>query len=151
MRNDPASVVEGLYAAWALQDVETVLAYCSHDVCYDVIETEGISGLGGEIRGKDAVRSYLKAMVAAWEFLQIVPGSMLISGDEVREIGSFHCRHRATGDVIEIRKRHVWRVPRGRVVSCIEYQDAFKLSAFLRMARATARTKPVRLHEAGSA
>jgi ketosteroid isomerase-like protein len=135
MGGDIASVVDGLYAAWSLQDIDATLAYCADDICYNVISANGISGLGAEIAGKSAVRSYLLAMAAVWEFIELIPGPYVIDGNEVREYGTYLCRHRATGEFLETRKRHVWQVENGRITRCTEYQDAFHLDAFLRMAR----------------
>jgi ketosteroid isomerase-like protein len=142
MRCDPASVVEGFFAAWEQQDVETSLAYCVEDIVYSVKQPSGVYGLGREICGKPALRSYLNALVAVWEFLDLRGEIVGVEGDTVRVTTHFRCRHRPTGETIDGRKRHVWKIETGRVLSCTEYQDAFALAAFLRMAeRKTANGK----------
>lgn len=145
MRSDAVATVDGLYAAWAIQDVETVLAYCSDDICYNVLHPISAFSAEASIRGRSAVRSYLEGVAATWEFLEIVPGTMLINGCEVREYGRFKSRHRTTGEVLETFKRHIWIVKNGRVVSCTEYQDLAHDLAFMRMAWSRAARPPTRV------
>ncbi len=133
MRSDPEAVVSGLYAAWSLQDIEAVLAYCSNDIVYAVHQHSGVSGLGGDMTGKNAVRAYLKAVCEVWEFIDMMPGSFDVRGDEIHEYMRFHARHRPSGQELIGRKRHVWLVLDGRVARCDEYQDAASLDAFMRM------------------
>lgn len=136
MRNDAEAVVEGLYAAWRLQDVEATLAYCADDFRYTVHQPEGITGLGGKMRGKDQVREYLHALCQRWQFEQLAPVALTVRGDVVRGLTRFRSVHRRTGLVYAGRKRHVWRVKAGRIVKIDEYQDAVELKAFLAMAEA---------------
>lgn len=131
VRSDPEAVIEGLYAALRLADVEATLAYCADHMVYVVHVPSGRSISGGEIAGKGAIRSYLNAVVAAWEFLLIEPGPMQVEGGVVREVTSFRARLRARGDVLDSQKRHVWLVENGHVTRCEEFQDAKLMEAFL--------------------
>lgn len=134
MRCDPESVVSGLYAAWRLQDLEATLAYFHDDLRFTSHEPDGIRGLGGNMLGKAAFRSYLIAVRNAWEFVIIRPSPFVIDGEILREHTRFSAIHRRTGLPLESSKRHVWRVRDGRVAECDEYQDAVKIDAFRRMA-----------------
>lgn len=137
MRGDPEAVVAGLYAACQLEDIEAMLAYCHDDIHYSVYQPNGISGLGGEIVGKNVLRRYLRAVFETWEFVEVMHGSLRIEGGTagatVRETSRFHVLHRATGLPLEGRKRHVWHVDGGRIARCEEFQDASQIDAFLRM------------------
>lgn len=133
MRSDPEAVVEGLYAALRLTDVEATLAYCADHMVYVLHGPSGRSRYGGEIVGKAAVRSYLNAVVKAWEFLLIEPGPFRVEGGVIREVTRFRSRFRVTGDILESQKRHVWMVEKGMVTRCDEYQDAKLMKAFLEM------------------
>lgn len=134
MRSDPESVIEGLYAAWRLQDVEAVLAYCTDDVCFRVLPTGSAQSRIFEMRGRDAFRIHLERLRASWEFLAIHPGPLIVNGDQFREVMRVRARHRATGRILESHKRHVWQFEGRHVKSCDEYEDTALLSAFLRLA-----------------
>ena len=134
MRSDPESVIDGLYSAWRLQDVEAVLAYCTQDVCFRVLPSESDRGRIFEMRGRDEFREHLKALRAAWEFLDMSPGPLSVNGDHAREVMRVSARHRATGRILESHKRHVWQFDGHRIKSCDEYEDTALLRAFLRLA-----------------
>ena len=136
MRNDAEAVVEGLYAAWRLQDVAATLIYCAPRVRYTVHQPEGITGLGGQMIGHAAVRTYLEAVAARWELLDLTPVSLLVDDDVVRGQIRFSSLHRATGLPLSGTKRQVWQVRNGLVAACDEYQDAVQIKAFLTMAQA---------------
>jgi ketosteroid isomerase-like protein len=135
MRVGPEAIVSGLYAAWRLQDVCATLAYCTDDIRYTVHQPLHITGVGANIIGKAAVTSYLNAVCAVWEFLEMTPELRTIEGNVLREQVRFRAGHRLSGMILEGRKRHVWVVDETRVVSCDEYQDAEKIDAFLRLAK----------------
>ncbi len=141
MRCDAEGIVVGLYAAWRIQDVDSTLAYCHDTIRYTVHQPPGITGIGAKITGKPALKSYLTAVCAAWEFQEfqskLTPIAHAPNRATIREFVKFRVCHRRSGLLLEGHKRHVWRVDASRVVSCDEYQDAPQLDAFLRMAKAT--------------
>jgi ketosteroid isomerase-like protein len=141
MRCDAEGIVVGLYAAWRIQDVAATLAFCHDDIRYTVHQPAGITGIGAKIVGKVALRSYLTAVCAAWEFQDFQSKLSVIEHcpirSTIRELVKFRVCHRQSGLPLEGHKRHVWRVDSSRVMSCDEYQDAPQLDAFLRMAKAT--------------
>lgn len=137
MRNDAEAVVEGLYAAWRLQDVEATLCYCTPNIRYTVHQPEGVTGVGGESFGQKALRSRLQAMCATWEFEYLAPASLCVDGNCVRAQLVFRSIHRRSGLPLAGTKRQVWHVEDGRVASCDEYQDAVQIKAFLKMADAS--------------
>ena len=139
MVDDPSSILTALYAAWAAQDIEMTLIYCSDDIRYTVHSPEGISGVGGVMQGKASLRAYLTAVCGVWDFVEIMSGDLTpnVADDPelVRESMRFRAVHRLTGLPLDGRKRHVWRVHNGRVVECDEFQDAMTIKTFLEMAR----------------
>ena len=130
MRADPEAVIEGLFAAWRLADIEATLSYCSDDIVYQLHVPDSVARFNGELVGKAAVRQYLSEVAAKWDFLILEPGPMQIDGGIVREVTEFKSRLRATGDIIESHKRHIWHVEHGLVTRCEEFQDSQLLRAF---------------------
>ncbi len=133
MTRDPARVLENVYASWRLQDVAAVLDLCTAKICYVVHKPPEIVGVGGCMLGLAEVRSYLEAVCRTWEFLEIVPGTFHIQGDEIRELMRFKTRLRGTADELEGSKRHIWQFRNGRVCQFQEFQDAQSIRAFLGM------------------
>ena len=136
MTQDPEAVVEGVYAAWRLKDVAATLAYCTDDIRYIVHQPKGTKGVGGTMRGKGAVRSYLTAVAARWDNERLEILTAVVDGDEVRCRMGFDALHRPTGLLLSGTKRQVFRTRDGRIAFCEEYQDACGIKAFLAMAEA---------------
>lgn len=139
MRCTPASTIQGLFAAWRIGDIDTVLAYCTPDIRYAVHSADGRYDFGVAAIGAEDVRAYLTAICSSWEFLQIEPGPLTISDDIVREYSYFRSRHRKSGLVLEGGRRHVWVLRDNRVASCSEYQDVSTLMAFMQLVDARGR------------
>lgn len=142
MRNDPESIIHGLYAAWTLQDIDATLAYCHDYVRYEVVTPDGRKPCADN-SGKVAVRAYLEAMCSVWRWEAgfIEPGPFVVEGNLViREQFKFRATHRKSGLEFKGTRRHVWTVEDGRVAQCREHVDVYKLEAFLRMAEAHCRS-----------
>lgn len=141
MRCDPEAVIQGLYSAWTLQDIDTTLAYCHDDVKYRVLTSDG-RWQRLELNGKAEVRAHMEAMCAVWGWrpADIQPGPFVVEGNLViREQFAFRCTHRRSGLEFTGTRRHVWKVEGGRISCCTEHIDAGALDAFLRMAEAYCR------------
>ena len=134
MRVGAEALVEGLYAAWRIQDIEATLIYCADDIRYSVQQRDGMSGVGGLMLGKPTVRSYLEAFCATWEILYLEPRVLRIEDNVVRGQLKFRALHRRTNLALDGIKRHVWVVGPKLLASCEEYHDADQIKAFLTMA-----------------
>jgi ketosteroid isomerase-like protein len=132
MRCDQETIVEAAIRAWFLQDVDTTLAYCHDDVCY-VIHGPPEAKFARQYCGKGEVRAYLNSVCDAWDFIFMEPTGVTNDGNMVREITRFRSRHKASGDILESVKRHVWIVEGGRIVRVDEFQDTPFMRAFLKL------------------
>jgi ketosteroid isomerase-like protein len=127
------AIVDRLYAAWCDNDVPAVLACCKEDVLYSVYLAD--RGERRDYRGKCEMSSYLLAVAAAWQLLELRISKMRCDAQDsiVRCRVGLGLRHRATGRVVDDFKSHVWRVSDGLVAYCGESGDTGRLRAFCRM------------------
>jgi ketosteroid isomerase-like protein len=132
MRCDQETIVEAAMRAWFLQDVDTTLAYCRDDICY-VIHGPPEESFARAHLGKAEVRAYLDSVCAAWDFIVMQPTGIISSGNTVREVTRFRSRHKASGNILESIKRHVWTIETGRIVRVDEFQDTPFMQAFFKL------------------
>jgi hypothetical protein len=64
---DPQQCGESWVEAWNAHDIESVLAHSHDDVLFtSPVATQVIPDSGGVVRGKEALRAYWAAALAAW-------------------------------------------------------------------------------------
>lgn len=136
MWGNSSLMVRRLYNSWRNQDVTGVLACCTDDIVYTVNPSQPELRSLQVYRGRYEVSAYLHAVSWAWEFLELEPGSFRISADGecMRERIRFKARHRATGNILESTKRHVWHSRGGLIARCDEFEDTGLIRAFMQMA-----------------
>lgn len=136
MCDDASLIVWRLYDAWRRQNVGGVLACCAADIVYMVYPSQPEHRSLRIYRGRYEVAAYLHAMCWEWRFLELDPSAVRVSPDGicVRERVRFKAEHRATGNILESTKRHVWHLRDGLVTRCDEFEDTGLIRAFMQMA-----------------
>ena len=133
MRSDPEGVVEGFYQAFAAGDQAVQMAYFAEDaVFFEHLPTE-VLPYGGVALGKAEMTARLAFMYATWECVHARPLSFLVDGEQITCQMEFVFRYKATGNTIDSRVRHVFRVVDGHIVRLDEYLDAALIDAFMRL------------------
>ena len=130
---DTLCVVEGVYAAWATRDLAGTLADLADDCVYNLHVPTDVVPYGGSHHGKAAIAPCLEAILVDYGFLAYAVDGLSVDGEIARAQVVYYYRHTDSGQQIESRFRHVWRVVDGAVVSIDEYHDVAKLKVFLAM------------------
>jgi hypothetical protein len=138
MRSDPEGIVDAIYAAWAAKDLTGLMAYCGDDIVFTIHVPQDAGAFAGESWGRAAMLDRLQMIVDEFNFLRFEPGTPIIDGERVKVLVDFHGRHKASGQDIVCRLRHVWHFAEGRLVRIDEYHDGAMVRAFMNLARATA-------------
>ena len=133
---DTRHVVETTYAAWAARDLPGTLAAMADDCVYALHVPTSVVPYGGVHRGKAAISACLQAILADYGFLAYAVDKLVVDGEVARAQIIYYYRHTDSGQQIDGRFRHVWRVTDGRVTRIDEYHDVARLEAFLAMVHA---------------
>jgi hypothetical protein len=136
MRMGPEAAVEGLYAAWMIQDRDAMLAYVTDDLYFAQLVSPIDLRHAGVTVGKDKFGDRADMVFDDWAFETIVPIPLTVEGHIIRYLCEFAIRLRRTGDLLEGRMRSVFYVhdgPGGKIYRIEEYHDAARFEAFMRL------------------
>jgi len=119
---NPKSIVQGLYAAFAKGDVPAVLAGLKPDAKWT--EAEGFP-YAGTYTGPDAVmKNVFMRLGGEWEGFQAVPREFVAEGDTVIAIGEYSGTYKATKRSVKVPFAHVWKLDKtGKVASFFQFTD----------------------------
>lgn len=100
-------------AAWNDGDLEAIVEMCHPDVRWTF--SDRLPDATGEIRGRDAVRSFFASFTQDWAEISIAADRVVDAGDDVVAAVRFTARGR---DGIEVSMQfvHVWTVTDGQIV-----------------------------------
>lgn len=127
------AVMAAVLDYWSAQDVEQTVALMADDIVYQLYVCNSAHPFGGEWIGRDAVRTLLFDLLAAFDYLAYDPVILDVQDGVARIQSSYRLRHRATGEDLSGSKRLVCTLHGGLVTRIHEYEDAPKFQAFLRL------------------
>lgn len=144
MRAQVRSIVEALYASWAVKDLPSVLACCTDDIVFAMHVPIEIMPFAGETRGKANLAPRLQMILDDFDFLVYRP--LLISEDDAEFHAQvlYHFRHKATGHEIEGTMRHVGRIEGDKIARLDEFHDTPRVLAFFELLAQSASGVPER-------
>ena len=120
--------VQGLYAAFAVGDVPTVLAAMDPGIEWREAESNPYQPSGEAWVGGDAiVENLFVPLVTDWESFTILPKEFHDGGASVVVEGRYSGTHRTTGKLLDAQFCHVFRIRDGKVVSFQQYVDTAQL------------------------
>ncbi len=114
-------VVRGVYQAFAVGDIPSVLAALSPDVRWT--EAEG-GPYGGVSVGPGAVLENVFMKIGAeWDGFAAVPGEFVVDGSTVVALGEYSGTYKTTGKSFKAPFAHVWKFDGGKAASFHQYTD----------------------------
>lgn len=141
MRGGGRNVLEAIYASWAANDLDAVLACFSDDRVIMIHAPAHVVPWAGETRGKAQLERRLRELLREFEFLDYSPVLISDAGDTCHAQVHYRFRHLKTGHEIEGTLRHIWQADGDKIVRLEEFHDAERLRAFFELL-ATAEAKP---------
>jgi ketosteroid isomerase-like protein len=131
--DSPLDIVARFNKAWAAGDIDAAMAVVGEDAVYRLHLSNDVLPFGGVTEGKTALEATLRKVREDFDYILYRPMSLNADGETVRFQVEFMYRHRASGQTLEGRFRHVMTVREGRIVCTEEYHDRAKVEAFMRM------------------
>ena len=116
-------LVQMLYRAFLDRRIDTILEHCSDTITWDCVGNPAWVPLAGTRSGKDAVRRFFEDVARGYTFEEFSPDSLHDAGDYVFCLGHSRSRAAATGQVIDDRFLHVFRIENGKVTAFTEFMD----------------------------
>jgi ketosteroid isomerase-like protein len=133
MRAQVRSIVEALYASWAVKDLPAVLACCTDDIVFAMHVPPEVMPFAGETCGKASLAPRLQMILDGFDFLIYRPLLISEDGNEFHAQVLYHFRHKATGLKIEGTMRHVGRFEGDKIARLDEFHDTPRLLAFFEL------------------
>jgi hypothetical protein len=133
MRAQVRSIVEALYASWAVKDLDSVLACLTDDIVFAMHVPKDIMPFAGETRGKADIVPRLQMILDGFDFLVYQPLHISEDGNEFHAQVLYHFRHKATGHEIEGTMRHIGHLEGDKIARLDEFHDTPRLLAFFEL------------------
>lgn len=114
-------VVRGVYQAFAVGDIPSVLAALSPNVHWT--EAEG-GPYGGVSVGPNAVLENVFMKIGAeWDGFAAIPSEFVADGSTVVALGEYSGTYKSTGKSFKAPFAHVWKFDAGKATSFHQYAD----------------------------
>src|SRR2546430_9662410 len=104
-------VVKAVFAAFAVRDVERVLAHAHAEIEFHPV-TADYAGRTEPYRGHEGMRQYFRDVAAVWDELRITPGDFRQIGETILVTGRVNARSPAR--VVAGSTGWIWRVRDGK-------------------------------------
>lgn len=115
-------VIRGLYDAFAVGDVPTVLA--GLDPGIEWIEADTFPTAGTYVGPDAIVQGVFIPLTTEWDGFRVTPREFIASGDQVVAIGRYSGAPKTTGRSMETDFVHVWTLRDGKVTRFRQYVDS---------------------------
>ena len=127
------AIISSFFATWRVQDVEWTLEHMHADIVYEIHADAAQLPFVKVMRGKEACRDALFAVLKDFDYLKYEPTINGVRGNTVRASVAFRYRHRPTGEVLEGSRRLVFKLKDGLIARIDGYHDAKLAEAFMRL------------------
>jgi uncharacterized protein len=116
-------LVQRFYKAFLDRRINTILEHCSGMITWDCVGNPAWVLLAGIRSGKDAVRCFFEDLARSYTFEGFSPDSFHDAGDHVFCFGHSRSHAVATGQSIDDRFLHAFRIENGKVAAFTDFMD----------------------------
>ena len=114
-------VIRGVYSAFAVGDIPSVLAILSPTV--EWTEAEGGPYGGVSVGPQQVLENVFMKLGGEWDGYSAVPREFVAEGSTVVALGEYAGTYKATGKSFRAPFAHVWKLKDGKAVSFQQYTD----------------------------
>jgi ketosteroid isomerase-like protein len=129
---DTASLLQAIYRAYRENRLADMLGYFGEDFRYVMHLPETAVPGGDAPRNKAETEAVLRYLQDTYDFLAYDPGPIIAADDKATVQPLVRVRDKRTGEVLETKLTHAWRVKDGKALELEEHHDLPKIEAFLK-------------------
>lgn len=137
----PEFVVRAYFDAWEHQDIERASSYMNEDVQWRMHLGQDVVDFAGASTGRDALIERWHALRLDFELLRFEILMLDFVGQQARTSVRSDFRHKASGHVLDLTIRQVFRVEGREIVEVDEYHDTARIAAFMALAEQSAKSR----------
>lgn len=138
----PEFVVRAYFDAWTNQNIERALSYVAENVEWRMHIDQQTIGFAGIAKGREGLRQRMDDALTVYELVAFDVKYIDFVGQNARTQVRADYRHRASGQILDLTIRSVFRVVAKEIVEVDEYHDADRIRAFVAMAESSAVQSP---------
>jgi ketosteroid isomerase-like protein len=129
---DTATLLQAIYKAYRENRIAEMLAYLDDDFRYVMHLPEWVIPGGDKPRNKAETAATIEYVKATYDFLSYDPGPIIATDHRATVQPQIHLRDKRTGNELETKLTHTWRVRNGKAVELDEHHDVEKVAAFVK-------------------
>ena len=127
------AVIQGMYDAFAVGDVEFVVAAMAADIVWNEAENFPYAD-GNPYVGSQAIfEGVFGRLVAEWEYWELDLQDNLQDDSRIAFFGRYNAKHKESGKIISAQFVHVWEVVDGKAASFQQYADTAQVLAAMQI------------------
>jgi uncharacterized protein len=128
MSHENAALIQSLYAAFAAQDLPSILGRFTPETVWNEAENH-IYADGNPYIGPEAIAIGVFARLGSeWNGFAVSVEEILAAEDLVVVLGRYRGTYKVTGKPLNAQMVHAWRVVDGKVASFQQYADTLQLA-----------------------
>ncbi len=125
------AVVQGMYDAFAIGDVESVVAAMAEDIVWNEAENFPYADGNPYVGSQAIVEGVFARIVAEWDYWELDLQDKLQRGNRIVFFGRYNAKHKESGKTINAQFVHVWEVVDGKAASFQQYVDTAQVLSAL--------------------
>jgi ketosteroid isomerase-like protein len=125
------AVVQGMYDAFAIGDVESVVAAMAEDIVWNEAENFPYADGNPYVGSQAIVEGVFVRIAAEWDYWKLDLQDKLQRGNRIVFFGRYNAKHRESGKTISAQFVHVWEIVDGKVASFQQYADTAQVLSAL--------------------
>jgi len=127
------AVIQGMYDAFAVGDVEFVVAAMAGDIVWNEAENFPYADGNPYVGSQAIVEGVFGRLVAEWEYWDLDLQDNLQDDNRIAFFGRYNAKHKESGKTISAQFVHVWEVVDGKAASFQQYADTAQVLAAMQI------------------
>ncbi len=123
------AVIQGMYDAFAVGDVEFVVAAMAADIVWNEAENFPYADGNPYVGSQAIVEGVFGRLVGEWEYWELDLQDNLQDDNRIAFFGRYNAKHKESGKTISAQFVHVWEVVDGKAASFQQYADTAQVLA----------------------
>jgi ketosteroid isomerase-like protein len=129
---DTATLLQAIYKAYRENRIAEVLAHLGDDFRFVMHLPEWVIPGGDTPRNKAETAAAIEYLKATFDLLSYDPGPIIATDQRATVQPHIRLRDKRTGNELETKLTHTWRVRDGKAVELDERHDVAKVEAFVK-------------------